>query len=315
MNRITIVGTGYVGTSIGLALKEHKVEFEIVGHDREHGRALAAKKRGAIDRADWNLPAALEKASLVVVATPLSAMQRLFSQMAEFLEPGCIVTDTASLKRPTLAWAEASFGDRVSYVGGNPIVGADDGHREPTATLFQGCTYCVVASSSASAAAIEQVIRLVRALGAEPLFVDPVEHDSHLAAVNQLPALVAAALVSVATSNPAWRDGQRLAGPTFGSVTGPTLGDPTEQRTQFQNNREVLAVWIQALRDELGELGRQLEEDPDGLQRALEAARDARAAWRPGMGPQADAAPVDLPRARDQFSNWFLGGLGGRGRK
>lgn len=315
MNRLTIIGTGFVGTSIGLALKERKGSFEIVGHDLDHARAMEAKKLGALDRAEWNLPAALERARMVVVATPIHAMQKLFSQMAEFLEPGCIVTDTASLKGPTLEWAENSFAARASFVGGNPIVGSVDELRTPSASLFQNRTYCVVAAASATTEAVDQVIRMVKALGAEPLFIDPVEHDSHMAAVGQIPSLVAAALMTIVGTNPSWRDGQRLAGPSFGSATELSMLDPIEQRTLFEINRDVLQGWIRALQDQLGDLCRMLDEDPEGLQAALAAARELRSAWRPGLGAQADAPAVELPRARDQFSSWFFGGLGGRGRK
>lgn len=315
MKRITIVGTGLVGTSIGLALKAQQGGVELVGHDREHGRALEARKLGAIDRAEWNLPAALEHAGLVVVATPLSAMERLFSQMAEFLQPGCIVTDTASLKGPTFAWAEASFQGRAHFVGGHPIVRATDSGRGPSATLFQGCTYCVIAARDASTGAVEQVIRLVEALGAEPLFLDPVEHDSYVAAVDQLPALLAAALLTVATASPSWRDGQRLAGPAFGTSTSLSLADPVEQRTSFVGNREALATWLQAFQTQLAEMARMLAEDPAALERLLARARDQRAAWRPGAGPRSETPSVELPSARDQLSGWFLGGFGSRRRK
>ncbi len=315
MSRVTIIGTGFVGTSIGLALKERKASFEIVGHDLEHARAMEAKKLGAVDRAEWNLPAALERASLVVVATPLRAMEKLFSQMSEFLEPGCIVTDTASLKAPTLDWAEKSFDGRASFVGGHPIVGTVGGVRTPSSTLFQGRTYCLVAASSASAEAVDQVIRMVKVLGAEPLFIDPVEHDSHVAAVGQVPALVAAALMAVTGSSPSWRDGQRLAGPAFGTATELSMLDPDEQRVQLEVNRSVLRGWIQAFQDQLGAFGRMLDENPDELQKALEAARELRASWHLGIGPSNDAPAVELPRARDQFSSWFFGGLGGRGKK
>lgn len=311
MSRIAIVGTGLVGTSIGLALKARKGDYEIVGHDREHGRALDAKKLGALDRAEWNLPAALEETSLVVVATPLNAMEKLFSQMAEFLEPGCIVTDTASLKTPTLAWAESAWGERVNYVGGDPIVGLD-GDRKPTATLFQGRTYCVIASASAASTAVDQLIRFVNALGAEPLFLDPTEHDSYVAMVSQLPAFLASGLLAVAAGSPSWRDGQRLAGRTFSAATEASLEDPDELLAHFLSNRAVLTSWIQALQGQLAELGRLLEEDPGELRKALEAARDRRAAWHPGAGPKPEDAAVELPRARDQFSSWFFGGLAGR---
>lgn len=314
MTRIAILGTGMVGTSIGLALKERKGDFEIVGHDREHSRALDAKKLGALDRAEWNLPAALETARLVVVATPLHAMEKLFSQMAEFLEPGCIVTDTANLKGPTLTWAEAAWGERVNYVGGDPIVGLD-GDRKPSATLFQGRTYCVIAAPNASSEAVNQVIRLVTALGADPLFLDPTEHDSYVAMVSQLPAFLASGLMTVAAGSPSWRDGQRLAGHLFSAATGASLEDPDELLAHFISNREVLASWILALRNQLADLSQLLDDDPSELRKALESARDLRATWRPGAGPKSENTPVDLPRARDQFSNWFFGGLAGRHKR
>lgn len=315
MARITILGMGYIGTSIGLALRGRKEGFEVVGHDRDHARALSAKKLGAVDRAEWNLPAALEKAGMVVVATPLNAMEEVFSQIVEFLEPGCIITDTASLKVPTLAWADAAFGDRFSYVGGDPIVGTSGDDRTPSGTLFQGRTYCVIAGSGASADAVDQVTRLVQGLGATPLFVDPVEHDSHLAAVGQLPALLATALVNVIGEGPAWRDGQRLAGPGFGAATAPALEDPAEQRAHFEMNRAALGRQIRAFRGEIDNLARLLDEDPEELQRALASAHQLRAAWTPGGRAAPEVPPVEIPRARDQFSNWFLGGLGGRGRR
>ncbi len=314
MSRIAIIGTGLVGTSIGLALKAHQSNLEIVGHDREHARALDAKKLGALDRAEWNLPAALEGASMVVVATPLHSMEKLFAQMAEFLDPGCIVTDTATLKGPTIAWAEAAWGDRASYVGGDPIV--DLGRDEkPSATLFQGRTYCVVAAPRASSGAVDQVLRFVNALGADPMFLDPIEHDSYLAMTSQLPAFLSSTLMSVAAESPSWRDGQRLATHRFGAATAASLDETDELVAHFVANREVLKAWILTLRDRMTELSELLDDDPPGLRNALGAARDARASWRPGEGPDPEKVPVEMPRARDQFSSWFFGGLGGRRKR
>jgi prephenate dehydrogenase len=311
--RITIIGTGYVGTSIGLALKAQKTEAEIVGHDADYGKSSAAKKLGALDRAEWNLPAALEGAALVIVATPLSAIERLFSLMAEFLAPGCVVTDTASLKGPVLGWAETYLTGRVSYVGGNPIVADAGTTRKPSATIFQNKTYCIVSPPTATDKAIDQVIRFVATLGAVPLFLDPVEHDSHVAVVGQLPMILASTLMTVAAANPAWRDGQRLAGPSFGTATALALTNPAEQQAQLRANRETVLRWIYALRAELGEVARMLEnETAEDLTKALAAAQDHRARWEPGLGPEMDVTAPELPRARDQFSSFFLGKLGNR---
>jgi prephenate dehydrogenase len=312
--RITIIGTGLIGTSIGLALKASNVQAEIVGHDREPGRAGEARKAGALDRSDWNLPSSLEGAGLVIVATPVAAMERLFSQIAEFLQPGCVVVDTAPLKQPVLSWAKASFGDRAFLIGGHPIVNLGQ-NSQPTATLFRGATFCLVPGLDAPNAAVDQATRLVEHLGAIPLFLDPLEHDSHVSLTGQLPIVLAAALMRTAATSPSWRDGQRLASGTFGGATSLALGDPSEHRAQLVANRDAVVRWIGTLQEELGDLARAIQEEPsDALLQMLTTAQDARAAWRPGLGPEAEAPTPDLPRAREHFGSFFFGRLGQRRR-
>ena len=315
MGRITILGTGYIGTSLGLALKAQKMNVEIVGHDRDYGRAGEAKKLGAVDRAEWNLPSSLEGAGMVVVATPLGEIPTVFEQIGQFLAPGCVVTDTASLKSPVLEWARERLPRHVGYVGGDPIVGLADPDRKPSATLFQDRTYCVIPSAEAPNTAVDQVIRLAQVVGASPLFLDPVEHDSHMAVVRQLPALVAATLMNLASANPSWRDGQRLAGPDFGAATALAAESPQESRAQLRANRETIVRWIQALQAELGEMARRIEdESSDELLKRLEDAQNLRLLWRPGVSPESQEQPPEIPTARQQFSTFFLGKFGDRKR-
>ena len=313
MPRVTILGTGFVGTSLGLALKAHRPELEIVGHDREYARAGEARKLGAIDRADWNIPSALEGAGLVIIATPLTALERLISQIGEFLHPGCVVTDTATLKEPVLRWADLHLRGNASYVGGHPIVGDVGGDQKPSAAIFKNRTYCVVPSIHASDEAVDQVTRLTVAIGAKPLFLDAAEHDGFVAMVDQLPGLLASVLMSYASSGPAWRDGQRLAGTVFGSATSMALDDPKDRQVGLVANREALVRSIQRLQIELGEVTRLIESgSAEELQKLLDDARERRAAWEPGIGPIMESPETELPRGRDHLSSWLLGGLRGR---
>jgi prephenate dehydrogenase len=301
---------------MGLALKARKGNYEVVGHDRDYGRAGEAKKAGAIDKAEWNLPSALDGAGIVIVATPLSAVEKVFSLIAEFLAPGAIVTDTATLKQPVIGWAQTILAGRASYVGGNPIVSDPGPDRKPSATLFEGRTYCIVPDPAAANSAVDQVVRLAQTLGANPLFLDAVEHDSHVAAVGQLPTLLASALMNLTSANPSWRDGQRLADSAFGAATAMALIDPAEQVAQLQANRETMLLWLRTLQTEIGELTRLLDNDlSDELKKTLENAQDQRARWQPGLAAQSDVPTPELPRARDQFSQWFIGKLGDRKKK
>ena len=106
--KITIIGLGLIGGSLGMALKAAGLgdRIEIVGHDREHGVESIAKKRGAIDHAEHNLPRAVEGAALVIVATPITTVAEVFQQIALHLTPGAVVTDTASTKAQVMSWAD-----------------------------------------------------------------------------------------------------------------------------------------------------------------------------------------------------------------
>jgi prephenate dehydrogenase len=310
VSRVTILGTGYIGTSLGLALKAHQPDLEIVGHDREYAKAGEAKKLGAIDRADWNIPSALEGAGLVIIATPIGALERLLSQIGDFLTPGCVVTDTTTLKVPVLGWADQYLRGRVNYVSGHPITGDETPHRKPAATIFVNRTYCVVPAPDASDDAVDQVTRLATAIGARPLFMDPAEHDSYIATVDQLPGLLASTLMSFASKNPAWRDGQRLAGHVFGTATAMALDEPEDRRVALLANRAMLLRAIASLQEELADVARFVEAGSvDELQESLEHARNERAAWQPGVGPQMESPSTEMPRTRDQLSSWFFGGL------
>ena len=101
-SRITIIGLGLIGGSIGLALKKAKVDVEIVGHDKDSGVANRAQKRGAVDRTDWNLHGACDGASLIFLAIPLAGIKDTLAALGTSLGSGVIVSDTATSKAPVM---------------------------------------------------------------------------------------------------------------------------------------------------------------------------------------------------------------------
>ncbi|MGQ9684648.1 MAG: prephenate dehydrogenase, partial [Anaerolineae bacterium] len=189
--RITIVGLGATGASLGLALKEADRELRIIGHDREPTAAAAARKAGAVDHTEWNLPTACRGSQLIILALPLAAIRDTLAAVASDLEPGCLVTDTAPLKVAVLDWARAVLPPSVDFVGGDPLF-ARGLHTAPSAALFNGVTYCFCPAPGASGRALERASDLAQAVGATPRFLDPIEHDGLAAALDALPFLLAA---------------------------------------------------------------------------------------------------------------------------
>ncbi len=123
--RITIIGLGLIGASIGLALSREQRDFEIVGHDKSPAAAGQAKKLQAVDKTDWNLISACEGAGLVILALPLGAIRETMQALAGELAAGAVVLDTASVKAPVQAWADELLPPTVTFVGTHPIVAVD----------------------------------------------------------------------------------------------------------------------------------------------------------------------------------------------
>ena len=273
--QITIVGLGMIGASMGLALRQAGVASAVIGHDKDMGVANQARKLEAVDRAEWNLISACENADLIILATPIGAIEPTLKAIAPYLHPGCVVIDTATLKAPVLAWAEAILPKEVHFVGTDPIiVGQQPTGVEPQATglkaaradLFKDALLCLVPALQADPSAVKLATDLATILGAQPFFLDAAEHDGLLAAVDHLPAISALALLETAINQPSWKELRKLAGPPFELATHLASTDPSSYSDLAAANRDNLVRWIDALSASLASLRQELAE---GTQESL----------------------------------------------
>ncbi len=318
-SRITIVGLGLVGGSIGLALKKAKVEAEIVGHDRDSGAAGRAQKRGAVDKTDWNLIGAASGAGLIILALPLDQIKPTLAALAPNLEPGVVLTDTATTKAPVIQWAQA-LPANVHFIGGNPIPSprrsvSGHGIDAAEADLLQGATYCLVSSPTADASAIQVLTNLVAIVGAKPYFIDAAEHDGLIAGVEHLPTLLETALAAVTMRSQGWRELGQVAGANLNAATALLPENAESGRAQLLSNRADLLPWIDRTMQTLRELRGMLErEDGEGLQKLIDTLNAERERWQSGRLDES-STPVDWQEARSGLSRMLLGGLADRGKK
>jgi len=243
--QITIVGTGCIGTSIGLALRQSKQPLFIVGHDKEPDHASLARRMNAVDKTDWNLISACESADLIILAIPMSDIQATLQALAPHLKPGSVVTDTASLKAQVLEWAEALLPETVNFVGGDPVVTpSGSGPDAASADLFRDCLYCITPSPSTHPDAVQLVSSLVTLLGGHPYYLDAAEHDGLMAGVEHLPQALALALVSGTTREAGWREMQKLAGGSFERISALVGEDPDGLSKLLLSNSANLMRWL-----------------------------------------------------------------------
>jgi prephenate dehydrogenase len=313
--QITIIGLGLIGASAGLALRRHQERVTVVGHDRNADRGAAARKLGAADRVEWNLPAAVEGADRILLAVPVDEMKDTLAALAGNLKPGCIILDTTEIKAPVLAWAHEFLPDDVHFVGGHPILVADISAAEQAAPdLFREHLFVLTPDARTSETAVQLAADLITALDARPFFMDAQEHDSLAAAMEQVPALMAAALLGVAARSQDWRDARRVAAGQFFSASLITPLTATAASEACLANRAAVLHWLDAMTAELTALRQQVAEgEAERLAGHFERALAARAEWLAAYSTnrwEEDGAIAEIPTSGSMLRSML--GLGGR---
>ncbi len=306
---ITIVGLGLIGTSIGLALQRARPDqFDLVGHDKNLGRAKEARSQGAVNKVDWNLIGACDKANLVIIATPLEGVRETLEAMANQLQEGCVIMDTANVKGPVMGWAGKYLPDSVSFIGTNPILYADgQGKEAARPELFQDALWCVFPSPNATPEAVKTVTDLIQLLGARSYFLDPLEHDGLAAVVDHLPLLLAAALLRLTFGAATWKELRQVAGVIYESATRLPSNDAGFYRDIVLHNRDNVLRWLDSYLEEL-RAWRKLVADSDAaaLAQVFDKAIDARILWqeqRKEGFPDVLGEKIELPTVGGFFDN------------
>jgi prephenate dehydrogenase len=163
-----------------------------------------------------------------------------------------------------MRWAREALPEHVSFVGGHPMAGKETGGiANAEESLFRGKVYCLSPAVDASESAVKTVMGLARLTGAEPMFVDPEEHDIYAAAVSHLPLMISTALFSLLRESPAWPDMGMMASSGFTDVTRLASGDPALSHGIWATNREAVIHWLDRMAERLRDFRKKLEDAQD----------------------------------------------------
>jgi prephenate dehydrogenase len=244
--RLSILGVGLLGGSIGLALRSVASDCEIVGYGHRKETLEIAVQVGAIDRFSTDPAQAVQGSELVILCTPVGVFEQNLRDIANSLEPGAIITDVGSTKRSVVELAEKLLPGHARFVGSHPMAGSEKRGVEFARTdLFQNALCIVTPSGRTDQRALEQVEGFWRLLGMRIARLSPVEHDQALAEVSHLPHVVAAALVGMQAEA-----GLKLSGKGFLDTTRIAGGDGGLWRDILLDNRDNLIAAIGKLRQE-----------------------------------------------------------------
>jgi prephenate dehydrogenase len=325
--KLTIIGLGQIGGSIGLALANQIHQLKRVGHDRSVLTTREAEKMGAIDQVETNLHRAVEDADIVILAVPVDEIRGVLDEIIPDLKEEVLLVDTSPIKSQVNRWVGEMLGEKRYFVSLTPSINpaylhdTGSGLEAAHADLFKNSLMVVTSPTGTSPDAIKLALDLVALLDATPLFADADESDGLKAAGHMLPQLAAAALVNATIDQPGWTEGRKLASSAYAKVTEPVLHlDDTYRLGQaVLMNRENIVRVIDNLIASLTDLRQAAaEEDADKLHSLLEHARDGRMDWwkqRQTSNWEATVPRAEMP-AKGEFLKRFFGlGLFGRKEK
>jgi prephenate dehydrogenase len=198
IRQLTIVGTGLIGGSFGLALKHAGFKGTIAGCDRADVLERAQQMR-AIDRGSTDARAACAGSDVVLLALPVGAIIDFIERYGPLLGNGTLLTDVGSTKNDLAARARAVFGDQAAerFLPGHPMAGKEhSGIEHAVADLFRGSVWLITPLSDRCTDQQSAFLGLVAATGArvETLALD--HHDRLCAWVSHLPQMISTALAA-----------------------------------------------------------------------------------------------------------------------
>jgi len=194
--QVAIIGVGLIGGSLGLLLRQKGLADSIVGVGRRKENLEHAVTMGAIDRYVTQAKDALEKADLVVLATPVDTYETHVREWRGWLRPPTIVMDVGSVKGKLVEQLENHMPAGVRFVGTHPIAGREkSGVAYALPDLFQGARCIVTPTSRTDPKALAIVQHLWEAAGSTVMSMDPLTHDWVFGAVSHLPHVVSFSLM------------------------------------------------------------------------------------------------------------------------
>ena len=270
---VSILGTGLIGGSFGLALRKYTTELCVSGWDRPEVVG-EAQSRGALELAfSGELAPALKNSDLIYIALPIGATIDLLPEIARHAPAQAMVTDASSTKARILQAASQHFPGENGplFLGGHPMAGRElSGIAHADAELFRGNTYALVGESPRREdPRVSAFVKILEKIGARPLWLGAPQHDYAVGLASHLPQLAAVALAGflydrldenglpITLAGPGLRDSLRLAGSSY-----------TTWRDIVLTNHEVLSAALDLFARRLDDLrerlaSRELEADFD----------------------------------------------------
>lgn len=280
--KITIVGVGLLGGSLGLAVKKRRLGGEVAGYVRRAASIAECKAAGAVDSCTQDLQQAVAGADLIVLCTPLAQMLPLLKEMRTAIKRGAIITDVGSVKANVVKELESLVAKTgAHFVGSHPMAGAEKtGVAAARMDLFENAACVVTPTHKSNRAALKKLENFWKAVGARVIKLSPDLHDELVSRSSHLPHVAAATLANLILDPKHPKSQPLLCANGFRDTTRIASGSPEMWRDIALANRKNLGQSVATLIRDLQKFQAVLSKaDSKATQKFFEQAKRRRDAW------------------------------------
>ena len=266
---VVIVGVGLIGGSIGLGIRQRFLANHVIGLDQNPKSLEAALGMGVIDEAKFNAGKWLEKADLVILASPAATIVSSAESLQPFLRADALITDVGSVKA-NIVKSMQSNGFR--FVGSHPMAGNEKGGvQNASAALLENAMWVLTPNQDTDPDALHKIKDFIIHLGAHAVELDPEKHDRLVAFVSHLPYISAITLTHLIAHDADYEEMALLAAGGFRDVSRVASGSPRMSRDMVVENKEQLKEAIAVFREQLTAMETLLDEPVKMLEFAEKA--------------------------------------------
>jgi cyclohexadieny/prephenate dehydrogenase len=257
--RLAIIGTGLIGSSIARAARKKGVVKTIVATARSEKTRQRVIELGFADVVvDTNALAAMD-ADCVIACVPVGACGEVAKEIAGALKPGAIVSDVGSVKGAIVRDMAPFMPKGVHLVPAHPVAGTE--HSGPDAgfaELFENRWCILTPPEDTDAKAVEKMKAFWQALGSNVEVMDASHHDLVLAITSHLPHLIAYNIVGTAADleNGTRSEVIKFSAGGFRDFTRIAASDPTMWRDIFLSNKDAVLEMLGRFNEDLSILTR-----------------------------------------------------------
>lgn len=233
----TIIGTGLIGGSMALSLREGGISERLIGVDKNREHAHRARELGLVDEV-MDLEDAVQASDLVIIAVPVNAAELLLPGILDLVTDQ-VVMDVGSTKEGIIA-AVRGHARRARFVATHPMWGTE--YSGPDAAVrgaFTDKAAVIADSGDSDRDALEMVQAIYRALGMHLLYMEASAHDLHAAYVSHISHITSFALANTVLEKEKEEDAIfELASGGFESTVRLAKSNPSMWVPIFMQNRE-----------------------------------------------------------------------------